>query len=316
MVTEKMKPISQYKFYELGAKLHRVIARKTSLNASEMFVPLMDAQAALDNLLKGDPIPLDHARADGNTLLSKLGTVFDKHFIDPSTRQFRFPAKEDMIESHELTLLTSLVEKFETALAAELSRKAIYAVPKRGLFDSYDLAENADIQFSDEISARMPAGVRDDIRAAGRALAFGLGVAACFHLIRALEQVLSLYLEAVTGQASSHFKDIWKDGLARLKSQEKNSHVDQRIVTLMMEADARYRAPLVRAEDDINFNEAVIFFSMASSIITIVLDAAGNRKPMEPRYKALQEKVEQVLNENDIDESSDDDAHRGKSASA
>jgi hypothetical protein len=302
-----MNPISQYKFYELGSRLHRVIAQKTSVNAAEMFVPLMDAQASLDNLLKGDPITLDHAKNDGNALLGKLGAIFNKHFIDPNTRQFRFPGRDDMIDAHELTLLTSLVEKFETSLAAELSRRAIYAVPKRGLFDSYDLAEHADTQFSDEVLARMPAGMRDDIRAAGRAVAFGLGVAACFHLIRALESAFTMYLEAYTGQSASSFNDPWKDGLARLKGGDKGGHGDQRIVTLLQEVDGRYRTALAKNDTSITLNEVVIFFGMASSLLTLMMEALSSKKQVEPRYRKLQEKVEQVITENGIDDDEETD---------
>lgn len=310
-----MTPINQYKFYELGARLHRVIAHKSAINAAEMFVPLMDAQASLDNLLKGDPIALEHAKADANTLLGKLGTLFNKYFIDPATRQFRFPGREEVIDAHELTLLTSLVEKFETSFAAELSRRAIYAVPKRGLFDSYDLAENADTQFSEDILGRMPESMREDIRAAGRALAFGLGVAACFHLIRAMESAFAHYLEAFTGQAASSFANPWKDGLNRLKGGEKGTTADPRIVMMLQEIDSRYRVPLYKGENTVSVNEALIFFGMASSLITLMMDALANKKSVEPRYRALQEKVEQVISENNIDDDlTDGDTARSKSA--
>lgn len=297
-----MTPLRQYKFYELGAKLQRVVAHKSAVKATDMFVPLMDAQAALDTLLKGDPITLDYARADGNTLLAKLGTVFDKHFIDPSTRQFRFPAPDDMIDSHEMTLLGSLVEKFETSLAAEFSRKAIYAVPKRGLFDSYALAEHADKQFGEDVLNRMPPAMRDDIRESGKALAFGLGLAATFHLVRALEQALALYVESVTGHPTSQFKDMWKEGLNRLKNHEKSPHIDPRIVGLLGEVDNRYRSLLTQADAQLDVNEAIIFFSMACSIITLIMDASQARRPGDGRYKALQEKVEQVITENGLED--------------
>lgn len=297
-----MTPLRQYKFYELGAKLQRVVAHRAAVKATDMFVPLMDAQAALDGILKGDPITLDYARADGTTLLAKLGTVFDKHFIDPATRQFRFPAADDMIDSHEMTLLASLVEKFETALAAEFSRKAIYAVPKRGLFDSYALAENADRQFSEEILGRMNDAMREDIRESGKALAFGLGLAAAFHLVRVLEQALVMYVEGVTGHSTAQFKDVWKDGLSRLKNQDKNPHVDGRIVDLLSEVDNRYRSLLSKADAQLDLNEAIIFFSMACSIVTLIMDATQARRPTDGRYKALQEKVEKVISDNGLED--------------
>lgn len=312
-----MNPISQYKFYELGARLHRVTAHKATINAAEMFVPLMEAQASVDNLLKGDPITLEHAKVDANNLLNKLGSLFNKHFIDPTSRQFRFPGRDEVIDAHELTLLSSLVEKFETAFAAELSRRAIYAVPKRGLFDSYDLAENADNQFSAEMIERMPASMRDDIRAAGRALAFGLGIAACFHLIRAVEVAFTFYLEAYTGQAAASFANPWRDGLNRLKGGDKGTtNADPRVIMMLQEVNSRYRVPLYKGENAVSINEAMIFFGMASSLITLMMEALSGKKQVEPRYRALAEKVEQVMSENNIDAETLDEmpATRSKSA--
>ncbi|NDE90376.1 MAG: hypothetical protein EB059_04450, partial [Alphaproteobacteria bacterium] len=256
-----MTPISQYKFYDLGAKLHRVVAGKTAVGAAEMFVPLMEAQTALDALIKGDPIHLEMSKAEANALLNKLGAIFDKNFIDVNTRQFRFPGREEIIDVHELGLLRSLVEKFETVLSAELSRKAVFVVPKRGLFDNYELTENADNQFSEELLRNMPEPVRTDIRAAGRALAFGLGTACCFHLVRATEALLNKYNEAFGGGNASKPDVLWRDALPRLIALSKNKNVqspDPLILSMLSDMDNRVRWALQQPEGSISDGNAVM----------------------------------------------------------
>ncbi len=298
-----MNPISQYKFYDLGAKLYRVVANRTAVGAAEMFVPLMEAQTALDTLIKGDPIQLEHSKPEANALLNKLGAIFDKNFIDLNTRQFRFPGREEVIDAHELTLLRSLVEKFETAFASELSRKAVFTVPKRGLFDTYELTEHADNQFAEETLRIMPQGVRADIRAAGRALAFGLASACCFHLVRAAEDLLSKYSEAFGGGTASKSDVLWHEALPRLVAMSKGKNPnapDARIVGMLSDIEGRIRPALTNtnghnADAHISISDATIFFNTTTSMISLMLDALNKNGKGGQRQKSPAQKAEETL---------------------
>lgn len=276
-----MHKVSQYSFYSLGAKLARALAGKGTAAAADLFVPLMEAQAALDALIKGDPITLDHAKADATALLNKLGALFNKHFIDHATRQFRFPAPGDVIEAHELTHLRALLEKFDMSFAAELSRAAVYSVPRCGLFDPTLLAEKADEQFSDAQQDVMGEALRADLRAAGRALAFGLSGAASFHLIRALENVLQRYSTLFTGN-SAKFGNLWKDGLGHLSTlvKEKNGP-DARIIHILQDIEARVRSTLFTADATSAPQEAFLLFNTASSVLGLMLDALIQKAALE-----------------------------------
>ncbi len=312
-----MNPISQYKFYDLGAKLHRVVSNRTAVGAAEMFVPLMEAQTALDTLIKGDPIQLEMAKPEANALLNKLGAIFDKNFIDLNTRQFRFPGREEVIDAHELTLLRSLVEKFETAFASELSRKAVFTVPKRGLFDTYELTEHADRQFAEDTLRLMPESVRADIRAAGRALAFGLGAACCFHLVRASEELLGKYSEAFGGGTASKSDVLWHEALPRLVAMSKNKNAqnspDPRIVGMLNDMDGRIRPALHNAEAPLSIGDAQIFFNTTCSMLSLMLDAL-NKTSKSPRQKNPAQKAEETLQETrDAAEYHDDDEDAGTS---
>jgi hypothetical protein len=298
-----MNPISQYKFYDLGAKLHRVVSNRTAVGAAEMFVPLMEAQTALDTLIKGNPIQLEVSRPEANALLNKLGAIFDKNFIDLNTRQFRFPGREEVIDAHELTLLRSLVEKFETAFASELGRKTVFNVPKRGLFDTYELTEHADNQFSEETLNAMPNGVRADIRAAGRALAFGLASACCFHLVRASEVLLSKYSEAYGCGSASKPEILWRESLPRLIAMSKNKNgnsPDPRILNMLSDIDSRIRTALTNPDGAISIGDATIFFNSASSMIAQMIEALGKTGKNKTRIKAAEEKMLEVQEDADF----------------
>jgi len=311
-----MNPISQYKFYDLGAKLHRVVSNRTAVGAAEMFVPLMEAQTALDTLIKGDPIQLEISKSEANALLNKLGAIFDKNFIDLNTRQFRFPGREEVIDAHELTLLRSLVEKFETAFASELSRKAVFTVPKLGLFDTYELTEHADNQFSEETLRIMPQHVRSDIRAAGRALAFGLSAACCFHLVRASEDLLGRYSEAFGGGSATKSNVLWNESLPRLvaMSKGKNSNgPDPRILSMLNDMDARMRPALHSADHTITINDATIFFNTTSSMVSLILEALNKMGKTHSRMKAAQEKLEDI-HADDEDDAGENTTPHSKSA--
>src|SRR6185437_7638642 len=131
--------------------------------------------------------------ADANRLLSKISSVFNRYYIDPTSKQLKNPTGEDRIDPHELSLIQSLVEKFEHALAAELNRAPTYLAGKRGIYSTFDLAENAKEIFSKELQTVIPAAAQNEFNLAGRSLVFGLGTAASLHILRALEIALKSY---------------------------------------------------------------------------------------------------------------------------
>src|SRR5580698_10744477 len=121
-----MQQLNAYRFYELGARLHALFNLRTQGRVADMFAPLAEAQTLLDGFIKGDPFALETSKADANRLLSRIGAVFNRYFIDPATKQLKNPTGEDRIDAHELSLIMSLIEKFEHALAAELNRAPTY----------------------------------------------------------------------------------------------------------------------------------------------------------------------------------------------
>ncbi len=83
-----MQQLNGYRFYELGARLHSLFDAARQ-NAADMFSPLTEAQSLLDGLIKDEKFPLETSRADATRLLNKLGSLFNRYFIDPATKQMK-----------------------------------------------------------------------------------------------------------------------------------------------------------------------------------------------------------------------------------
>lgn len=306
-----MQLLNSYRFYELGAKLHSLFAANASGRIADMFVPLTEAQALLDGFIKGDTVMLDTSKADATRLLNKIGSIFNRYFIDPATKQLKPSTGEDRIDPHEMSMVHTLIEKFEHALAAELSRTPAYVAGRRGIYSTFDLAERAQNVFGDTLRTIVPALSQNEFNAAGRALAFGLGTAATVHLLRATEVMLKVYYEAFTGSPTPKNERNYAIYLKKLTamSDEEDRQVrpDKRALQMLGQVKDHYRNPLVYPENNISVDEAMQLFGMASALISLMaeqIEGLQDRPKAEPKenHKGGKPSAASALNLPDDDE--------------
>jgi hypothetical protein len=277
-----MKQLNSYRFYELGAKLHSLFSIETGTRVADMFAPLSDAQTMLDSFIKGDAITLSTSKSDAVKLLNRIGAIFNRYFIDPATKQLKTQEGEDRIDTHELALLRTLVEKFEHALAAELNRAPTYVAGKCGIYSTYDLAENAQDIFSDALRASIPVTSQNEFASAGRALAFSLGTAAVVHTLRSIEIMLRSYYECFAGsqpaKTERNFSMYLKKLITMADEDDRDHRPDKRVVQMLAQVKDHYRNPLVTADVIVSVDEATQLFGMASAIISLMAEAVAARK--------------------------------------
>jgi len=287
-----MQQLNAYRFYELGARLHCLFSMRNQGRVADMFAPLTEAQALLDGFIKGDTFALESSKADANRLLNKVGNLFNRYFIDPTSKQLKTPTGEDRIDPHELSMIHSLVEKFEHALAAELNRAPTYVAEKRGIYSTYDLAENARQVFPKNLKDSIPPAAQSEFDNAGRALAFGLGTAAAMHMLRAVEIMLKQYYEMFAGSVSAKSErnlSIYLKKLAALAEDEETSpRPDKRVVQMLAQIKDRYRNPLLTPETAISADEAMSLFGMASALISLMAEQvdAGHKSSAKAGAKS------------------------------
>jgi hypothetical protein len=282
-----MQQLNVYRFYELGAKLHGLFGEQGLGRVADMFAPLTEAQALLDGFIKGDAFALDSSRTDANRLLGKIGALFNRYFIDPTSKQLRTPTGEDRIDPHELSLIHSLVEKFEHALAAELNRAPTYLAGKRGIYSTFDLAENARQIFSTNLQEVIPTAALGEFDAAGRALVFGLGTAASMHMLRAVEMMLKQYYELFAGPVAAKGERNYAIYLKKLtalsEDEEASPRPDKRVVQMLAQIKDHYRNPLLAAETSVSIDEATAFFGMSSALISLMAEQINTRQRTESK---------------------------------
>lgn len=271
-----MQSLNTYRLYELGAKLHSMFSCPSQNRVTDMFLPLTEAQAMLDSAIKGEYLALDTSKADATRLLNKIAELFNRYFIDPATKQLKPVTGEDRVDPHELSLIQTLLEKFEHALAAELGRMPTYVASKRGIYSIYELAEHAERVFSDALSPYIPTAAQEEFNTGGRALAFGLGTASVLHVIRATEIMLRAYYEACGGVAlgknERNFSMYLKKLAALAEDDDSALRPDKRVVQMLTQIKDNYRSPLLSVENTLSADEAMQVFGMASGIIALMAE--------------------------------------------
>ena len=271
-----MKQLNSYRFYELGAKLHALFGIEGRARVADLFAPMSEAQTMLDSFIKGDAVALTSSKPDAVKLLNKIGAIFNRYFIDPTTRQLKTQEGEDQIDTHELAILRTLVEKFEHALAAELNRAPTYVADKCGIYSTYDLAENAEEIFSETLRGVIPLASQKEFASAGRALAFSFGTASAMHTLRAVEMMLRSYYEMFAGSAPAKTERTYSAYLKKLiamtEEEDRAQRPDKRVLQMLAQIKDHYRNPIVTADAEISVDQAMQLFGMASAIISLMAE--------------------------------------------
>lgn len=270
-----MQHLNPYRFYELASKLYALYAGTGAKCAGDMFGPLTEAQTLLDSWIKGDIYPLDTSKADATRLLNKIGSLFNKYYVDPVSKTIRAQAGEDLrIDPHELAHLQTLTEKFEHAFAAEMTHAPAYYAMKRGIYSTYDLIERASECFGGTMRDYIPTPAMHEFDIAGRALAFGLGTASGVHLLRAIELVLKRYYETFSGTKvvkTERSYSIYLKKLHALTEEEgSDCRPDKRLLQMLAQIKEHYRNPLTSPDHSISLEQATSLFALATAAITLM----------------------------------------------
>lgn len=288
-----MQHLNPYNFYELATKLNALFDIKINGRVTDMFAPLTEAQALLDEWIKGDAVyPLDMSKTEAKRLLSKIGSLFNKYYIDQNTKQLKTPSGEDRIDAHEMALVRTFLDKFETALAAELNFAAIYMAEQCGIYSTFSLIENASNCFGDDIRSFIPASALKEFDGAGRALAFGLASAAGMHLLRAIEIVLKKYYECFSGTAVNNNERsyaIYLKKLAGLVEEDAAIKPNKRLLQMLAQIKEQYRNPLISPDSDITLTQASALFNLAMAAIPLMIEQIATKEAADSANEALGE---------------------------
>lgn len=256
-----MQRLNGNKFYDLAIKLHPLTEISEEQTKRDVFFLLWEARSAAVEIF--DMIPLRTCKAPGQRLFQAITSVIPLEWA----KAVELFSSEEMLGFLSFEIKEAAKE-FETVLLAELQSMDTYLVSQKGAYSMPDLIERAEVIFPESIRARIPTNTINDIRQAGRCLAFDNPTAAAFHEIRAIESVMAIYYERVTGKQLPHRIRNWS---IYLKAIRKHQDYSEQVVNFLDHIRESYRNPILHPEISVTEEEAESLLGVAVSAIRMII---------------------------------------------
>lgn len=175
------------------------------------------------------------------------------------------PNSEDTVSHMDLKLLSEKTHALKTVLTYHVPTLPIFLASSKGLFHPEDLNDRAHHHLPEEVRNRLSDQCLLDIKDSGRCLAFDLGTASVFHMMRAIEDVIKAYYEHLKGRTfqDDEIYQTWGSYIEALKK----ANADQFIVAQLYEIKNACRNPVCHPEVNMTIEEALRLFGMGIFII-------------------------------------------------
>jgi hypothetical protein len=266
-----MRRVYQYHFYQLGSVINPLTQFKGQPTYSDIWLDCLSAHAWLNDLLSDRLVPVVTSRSAAARLRSaveKINGALSGGSPEPTIEE-----RQEMMASQaawfDVQEIVTAARDFETVFAAELETIDTYYVSEKGIYSTNRLIESADLVFSPEVRNQLSATAIEDIRQAGRCLAFDLDTACGFHMVRATETIIHKYYCEVT-QATPKRKDRnWGAYVRNLNRhlKQSGSAVDPKLVALIDQIREHHRNPVMHPEISLTADEAQSLFSICQAVI-------------------------------------------------
>lgn len=220
------------------------------------------AKQALDEFLKGSiwGANLRVCHNPGEALLRRIAGVLDDR-SEPNSLSF-----------FTVFQLHDAIDKFRVVLEAEFQTSAVYLVTARRGYDISILLEQAEVIFPDELIHKIP-DVKFDLQEAGRCIAFSIGTAAGFHLLRALETVICKYWHKVmNGAPLPENRNLG----AYIREMEQAQKGDGKVLTALRQIKDFHRNSLMHPEETLDLDQAIALLGIVQSAIVAMLPTIDN----------------------------------------
>lgn len=255
-----MKKLNTHAIYLLGQRMRGLIVseHKEGMTINDIFLKLFQARLAL----KGQVTEEFFSPSLKRSASAVLQAIYDLGWPDSDSVRVE---TETPIAEWQLNWLKHKARDFEIVLANELPGLATYVVSPKGIFSTDDLITNAELQIPEKHRSALSAKAIEDIRQAGKCLAFELSTASAFHMWRAVESMMDNYHEALTGKsfADSGITRNWGKYIPALEE----ANAEKKITVFLDHIRQEYRNPISHPDVTLELDEAFGLFAPAISVI-------------------------------------------------
>ena len=266
-----MKQINLHNYYMLGKALDPLFMVREDSLINDSGFDAIAACVALKEVTREDSAFLPGTRRAASALLAELVEQFgdgiqDEHPLPVFWRKGSASTLEDGAEK-----IRRSVTAFDTVFKLEAPRMTIFSAERNGLYDMEGLIDHADQHLPESASKRLPPQAKEDLRGAGRCLAFNIPTASAFHAWRALEIVFGAYYASMTGNT---FTDagIQRNWGKYIEALDK-AGADKEITRNLDHIRSEYRNPIMHPDENVTADKAFSLLGIAYSAITQVMQA-------------------------------------------
>jgi hypothetical protein len=264
--------INPFAFFEFGKELHS-LSQLEETSTQKVFWPLWQARNAIGKLIDGKPIPIGISLTKARALADRMDSLLAERFQRKNEKgevTLRFPEESDPpIAPWSLEWIKTSITEFEGIFAEEMRETATYFVPRRGIYHTPALVDDADQTFPKELQPFIPQKAKEDWKSAGRCLAFNLLSASGFHVARAVEACLESYYGKFSGKPGETLHS-WYDYIKALREiAEKNPTPcpTDKTLTELDQMREDYRNPIVHPRVILSEGDARMLFANGESLI-------------------------------------------------
>jgi hypothetical protein len=259
-----MQRINVYKVYEFAVGI-RPLAGIRQETMGDAYFTCMIVEGAIDTFLKERTFDFPLVRKAARDLKTKLNEFTTEHYAnkDQAKRDEENDKKVGW-KGHEIR---EAFDAFEHVFAAEVEASAIYAVPKRGIYETASLVETAFNHFPEDLLPFVNDMAKAEFAAAGRCIAFDLPTAAGFHALRACEAVLDDYYKTFAGANAPECKS-WKDyhdKLDELIKKKATPCPNEKTIRNIDQLRDLDRNPVMHPRDTLDMTAALVLFNNCAS---------------------------------------------------
>lgn len=164
--------------------------------------------------------------------------------------------------------LNEELDAFELIFERESRRVSIFAVKRKGIYDTEALIEKPEERFSEKVRAQLPAQTLYDFKEAGKCLAFDCPTAAGFHTLRGTEALIIRYYEVLAGHAWNLSQRDWGIYIRELKTLNAPDAITQRLDEIR-----RFeRNPILHPENNVEPDKALPLFEMVGGVVVLMIE--------------------------------------------
>lgn len=257
-----MQKVNGYSFYQIGMVIHPLTELKGPMKLNVVMLDILAAKEWLRSLSNDYLVPLVVSKSAINILFWTLNKILPDG-SDWSNIDFGVE-----MDPYSVSNIRQQAKDFETVFAAELNSISTYFVSQKLAYDTRALIESGEHVFPENVRKEIPQETINDIKQAGRCIAFDIPTAAAFHIIRATENVILQYLNKLTGKSVKPRMRNWGAYIKALRG----CGADTRVTEFLDHIREHYRNPVLHPELMLDSQQVHVFLGVCVSAILLIIE--------------------------------------------